>query len=69
MTAAAWSPETWNSGLVTIEQFGGAGGASGGGGGASIIERAPLMKFEVTKAITLRCVLIAPLGRPVVPLV
>ena len=45
------------------------GGESFGGGGAIIIVRAPLRKFVVTNATTLRCVLTAPFGRPVVPLV
>ena len=58
----------WNSGLVTIAQLGGGGGESGAGGDI-IIVRAPLRKFVVTKATTLRWVLIAPFGRPVVPLV
>ena len=63
--AAVCRPDTWKSGLVTSWHARGAPS----GGGLSIIIRRPWKKLSPSSAPTLRWVLIAPFGRPVVPLV
>jgi hypothetical protein len=63
--AAVWRPETWKSGLDTSCTLGPASGA----GGSNIMLRRPWKKVMPSNAPTLRCVWIAPFGRPVVPLV
>ena len=67
-TAPMCRPDTWKSGYVTSWQIGPGGGASGSGG-RDIALRAPWKNDIPIAAITLRWVLTAPFGRPVVPLV
>src|SRR4051794_41104596 len=66
-TRPEWVPETWNSGEVNSETGWGDGGGASSGTGVVIDESVNRYTVFWRFAIIDRCVLIAPLGRPVVP--